>query len=194
MTVFRDNLAIKIFRKRIFQKVCRFGWERDGQGMNLLFSEEEKLRVDDEPEKKRKICFVCTGNTCRSPMAAAVLNALGADKGYVAVSAGLFPSAGSRISLHAVSALKKAGFVSEGGNDYEKHVAVPMDEAMMQSCDRVIGITSGHVMQLMMNYPAYASKIEGMPEDVVDPYGGRLQDYELCLQKITEGIKKLFAL
>ena len=48
-----------------------------------------------------KVCFVCTGNTCRSPMAAAVLNQYGKKYDISAVSAGLFPHVGDPISENA---------------------------------------------------------------------------------------------
>ena len=141
-----------------------------------------------------KVCFVCTGNTCRSPMAAAVLNELGAG-GYLAMSAGLMPNVGEPISVNAQKALEKAGIPCTPDNDYASHRARRIDELMIEGCDRIIAISKSHFISLLMcTDPKNAEKIECMPRDIPDPYMGSEADYEKCLESITEGIKELFAL
>ena len=53
-----------------------------------------------------KVIFICTGNTCRSPMAAAVLNHYGAPKGIFAFSRGIYADVGAPISENAAKALE----------------------------------------------------------------------------------------
>ena len=61
----------------------------------------------------KKICFVCMGNTCRSPMAEKIFNDLykkSGMKGLKAVSAGLDCANGNNMELKAKRALKSIGF------------------------------------------------------------------------------------
>lgn len=138
------------------------------------------------------VCFVCTGNTCRSPMAAAVLNALGKKYGYAACSAGLYAQPGAPITTNAALALADAGIEPTEDNDYPHHTARPIDRALFERCDRIVGISASHAMALMAQYPAYASKITSMPRDISDPFGGDLSVYRRCLEEITEGVRTLF--
>ena len=152
------------------------------------------------------VCFVCTGNTCRSPMAAALLNALSYappvcsmvdiekllnTKNIRATSAGLFAS-GSPIAPNAVAALEKAGVRPTPDNPYPSHRSRTLDEETMEVCDKIVGMTSTHALQIMAAYPAYAHKITCMPTDIPDPYGGDEAVYDACLAAIREGIDTLF--
>ncbi len=138
------------------------------------------------------VCFVCTGNTCRSPMAQAVLNHLGRGRGYRACSAGLAANAGHAITPYAAEALVNAGIPSLPDNDYQNHTAQRIDRNLMARCDRIIGISSAHAMALLTQFPEFASKISAMPRDISDPYGCDLDTYETCLAEITDGIRTLF--
>ena len=134
-----------------------------------------------------KVCFVCTGNTCRSPMAAAVLNHLGKGK-YRAVSAGLAVHSARDMSENAKLALKGAGITPP------PHISRQLSEDDVRENDIIIGMTENHYMIMMQALPGYLSKLEAMPADVGDPYGGTPETYEKCLVKITEAIKERFAL
>lgn len=166
----------------------------------------EKLMRAPGFEKPLAVCFVCTGNTCRSPMAAAVLNDMARippicsmcdmekllnTRQIRAVSAGLYAD-GSPISENAVRALENAGIRSLPDNDYKSHISQSVTPELMQNCDRVIGISGNHAMRLISLFPQYASKISCMPHDIPDPYGGDLAAYENCLAAIRAGIVELF--
>ena len=153
----------------------------------------ELLLKDGKTEKPITVCFVCTGNTCRSPMAAAVLNHLGKGK-YRAFSAGLSVSAGDRIAENSVKALEKAGIPSTLENPYKEHYAVQITPQIMESCDRVIGISASHTLNLIYNFPDHSDKIGSMTEDIPDPFMYGEEVYQLCLEKITRCIKEMFAL
>ena len=160
----------------------------------------------DTQARERLVCFVCTGNTCRSPMAAAVFNhligstevsgvgdfeRLISDRGLRATSAGLCAH-GEPISKNACEALFRAGISSREGNDYKAHVSRPIDEEIMRSAELVVGISSSHAMSLMMQYPQFASKITCMPQDISDPYGGSAEVYRECLAQIQRGVEEIY--
>ena len=157
--------------------------------------------------KPARVCFVCTGNTCRSPMAEAVFNhifrvpeicsACDPDKllarSVRAISAGLF-ALGDPIAENAVKALEAAGIPSRPDNDYRGHISQSVNVEIMEECDAVIGLSGSHAMQLMSFFPQYASKITCFPFDIPDPYGGDEEDYALCLAAIRRGIGEMFGI
>lgn len=154
---------------------------------------------------QRLVCFVCTGNTCRSPMAEAVFNHIArvpeictacdpkklGGKDLRATSAGL-AAFGEPISPHACTALEESGIPSLPDNDYKSHTSREIDLETMRCADLVVGISSSHAMRLMAAFPQFASKITCMPEDIPDPYGGSLEDYRACLEKIRAGVEKIY--
>ncbi len=149
---------------------------------------EEK---EEESLAKKKLVFVCTGNTCRSPMAAALYNHLFSDSGYTASSAGLYAD-GSPISEKAVSALMERGVLPTPSNDYRCHVSRNLDERIIREADLIVGITGSHAMEIMFRYPSYASKIAVMSEDIPDPYGGDVRVYRTCLEMIERSLTSSF--
>lgn len=145
-----------------------------------------------ETKRKQRIAFVCSGNTCRSPMAEAVFNHIFSGSYKSAVSFGLFACGGEPISENAVLALKHKGIASTEENRYEEHIATPTSEEKLMNCDMIIGITEAHTLELLGRFPTLASRIYSMPKAIADPYGGDLECYKGCLEEITAGIKELF--
>lgn len=140
-----------------------------------------------------KVCFVCTGNTCRSPMAMAALNALGNGK-YNAISAGIMADKGAPINEKAVNALLKKGINPTEGNDYTSHRAVQLNMGIMESCDLIVGVGAGHAMMLLQFFPIFASKITSFDVSITDPFGRSQADYDQCLSDILKALKNKFAL
>lgn len=133
--------------------------------------------------KERIVLFVCSGNTCRSPMAAGIFNARFADGGLRAVSAGLHASIGRRPSGHAVTA------AAEFGADISGHRSTPMTDALAFRAAEIIAMTRDIARELKALYPFAASKVKvlgtatkkpGTSSDIPDPYGGSLEDYRMC--------------
>ena len=158
--------------------------------MNAVL-EEALQKTDGNQPEKTQILFVCTGNTCRSPKAAALFNAKYADADTHAFSAGLAAD-GSGISRNAVLALIGCGVRSSEENDYLSHISHTVTEADLEKADLVVGITGRHAMNLMLAFPQYASKITALPKDIADPYGGDERMYAFCLEQIDEALAEMF--
>ena len=152
--------------------------------------------MEKDAPKGSRICFVCTGNTCRSPMAEVVANHLAKEKkiDLVAHSAGLYAVLGDPIAENAVSVLEEAGILPAPTEDYHHHTARHLGELEASEYDRLIGMTPTHVLELTMRYPALASRISCMPQAISDPFGGDLACYRECLAQIIAGVKVLLSL
>jgi len=154
----------------------------------------EELLADIGKTEGEHICFVCTGNTCRSPMAAALLNHMGKPYNITAESAGISPIPGDGIAENSVKALKAAGIEPCEGNRYDLHTARLMDEETMKRASRVVCMTEGHLFALITAFPQYIEKLCVMPKPVSDPFGGSEERYRACLEEIKSGITELFHL
>ena len=149
-------------------------------------------------DKPNEIVFVCTANTCRSPMAAALFrHALDAQddelKSLRVSSAGVSAYAGQPAAANAVSALKKVGI------DLSKHASQPLSQQMVDRALAYFCMTESHLA--MLNYqidppPPHAFLMRSfMPGDVdreiPDPFGRSLSDYEACRDAMVEAIPSL---
>lgn len=159
-------------------------------------------------ETPRVILFVCTGNTCRSPMAAALFNDMMrprevcsacADEmdirmeNAVARSAGLYANEGDPITQEAARALREAGVRPVPGYDYNAHRARTVTADMMAEAHRVIAISAAHAMELTFRFPEYAAKISTMPMDIADPFGRGDAVYRECLMQLRYCLQLLMA-
>ncbi len=163
---------------------------------NEIIRETEMSRRESIPEAnepKQKICFVCTGNTCRSPMAEAVLNFLGNGK-YFAVSAGTAARDGDTINERSLRALEKAGILPCPERDYREHKAIQLDELICEACDRIITMTEGQYSTLFMTFPSYRDKLSVMSREIPDPFMCSQEIYDKTLEEITLSIKEMFSI
>ncbi len=149
---------------------------------------EKNAGTDERPAP---YLFVCSGNTCRSPMAAALFNYLFGKDGRRAVSAGLVAT-GAGISSGAEKALKDRGVPNTEENDYIHHVSHNVTREDIENARLVVAVTGFHATQLIMRFPEHATKISVLPEDVPDPYGGTDEEYAECLKTIEEMLTSVF--
>ncbi len=160
--------------------------------------------------KCRRICFVCTGNTCRSPMAEAVANHLLREEQEAraaafppelrerlipraeAFSRGLYTDA-SPVAAHAVTALTEAGVEPIPGHDFRTRLSRSLTAEEVAEYDLLVGMTERHVMELILRFPEVASRMICMPTPIADPFGGNQETYRRTLAEITEGVRRLLS-
>lgn len=124
--------------------------------------------------RKFKIVFVCTGNTCRSPMAEIILKQklkLAGKTDVLVTSAGLSAEKGGKISKNSAKALKELGYKSYSFK------SKPLTAQMLGRADLVLCMTKSHKDWLHGYENVFTiSEYTGL-SDVPDPYGGDLSLY-----------------
>ena len=133
------------------------------------------------------ILFVCTGNTCRSPMAEALYKHM---TGKDASSAGLSAPFGAKASDYAVSIMEKMGI------NIKNHASRQIDYQMLETADAVITMTETQKAMLLYSVPEFEYKLftlyewAGKKGDVKDPFGGSEVVYEECAKELEELIRE----
>lgn len=129
------------------------------------------------------VLFVCTGNTCRSPMAEGFYNNI---YGGGAKSTGIYAESGALPSEYSVEAMRNFGI------DISEHKATQVTPEDVKNAEKIYTMTSGHAVILKEAFPEAANKIEVLGKGISDPFGADLQTYEKCAKEIQAYISKLF--
>lgn len=166
----------------------------------LLMSAENKQvkattdRKTSPLKKGPAVLFVCTGNICRSPMAAALfkllLKAHRPDwKDWRVDSAGTWADDGVAVSRNSVLVMAKRGV------DIAGHRARTVTAEMLSKYDLILTMEPGHKEALQVEFPPVAkrvymlSEMEGREDPVKDPIGGTLEDYQKTAETMETMMK-----
>lgn len=145
------------------------------------------------------ILFVCTGNTCRSPLAEALCKKLLAERlgcgaeelpqrGYLVQSAGL-------AAMHGGTATEEAVVIAqELGADLSSHASRPISVDLLFQADHIVAMTRGHMLLLVDQFPWLSDKTRLLcPDgsDVPDPIGAAQDVYRACGAQILRHLERL---
>ena len=143
------------------------------------------------------ILFVCSGNTCRSPMAEALARAALAkklnvapddleQKGVSVISAGSFAMPGTRAAVPAVEAVKPFG------GDLTKHRSRPLSVELIHQADVIFTMSRAHAAAVTALVPSAAEKTMTLDPDgdIDDPIGGDLTLYQTLAGQMQQLLEK----
>ena len=125
------------------------------------------------------ILFVCTGNTCRSPMAEGYLKSKGIE-GVTVLSRGLAAD-GSPVSLNSKTAMDEAGI------DIGSHISKQITADDINKADKIICLSPSH-KAVLLSAGVPENKLYILGDGISDPFGGSIETYRRCRDEIFAAI------
>lgn len=132
-----------------------------------------------------RVLFVCTGNTCRSPMAEAILRSKGIPQLEVR-SAGIYAANGQAASQFAREVLAEEDI-------RHQHQSKQISSEDVEWATYILTMTESHAEAIQNFFPEYSNKVStlkefvgasGQSNDVLDPYGGSKMDYRKTFMEL----------
>jgi tRNA threonylcarbamoyl adenosine modification protein (Sua5/YciO/YrdC/YwlC family) len=180
---------------------CRFG--QPSSVVRIANGRAEILRAGVVPQRTLQrlssvlVVFVCTGNTCRSPMAELLCRDMLAkrlgckideleDRGMMVMSAGIAAMMGGRAAAEAIETMSTFGL------DLSGHETQPLTEPLARHADVIFTMTRAHREALVDEWPSAAERTEVLAADgadVSDPIGGPVERYRCCAERIQSELE-----
>ena len=147
----------------------------------------------------KHVLFVCTGNTCRSPMAEGLMRkAIGERKDITTSSAGVAAFPGGAMSSETQQILKAKNAIIE---DFQSQ---PVTPELLEQVSHVFAMTEGHLAILMAHFPEHEDKYYLLREfsgikdkrdgtDVPDPIGMGMPAYQEVAKVFEAAIPNIIA-
>ncbi|HXY33467.1 MAG TPA: Sua5/YciO/YrdC/YwlC family protein [Planctomycetaceae bacterium] len=141
--------------------------------------------------------FICTGNTCRSPLAEGFFRKMLADRlkcredeladhGYMVLSAGMSAEPGFPAARESIEVAARHGV------DLRSHESQPVTQRLLEQADQVFTMTRSHRESILAAYPHLGDRVELLARDgtdITDPIGLGEEEYEQCRAEIDRNLK-----
>lgn len=139
----------------------------------------------------KKIFFICTGNTCRSPMAEVLAKSICKNKDICIFSRGIFGN-GANASQNALEVALKHNL------DLSSHKSKTITKEDLEQAHLILTMTNEHKDLILYNFPQYKAKIFTLYEystneqkDIQDPFGSDFSTYMNCFKEISTLLEKI---
>lgn len=146
----------------------------------------------------KNVLFVCTGNTCRSPLAEALFRDLTKERSDFKVgSAGTGAYSGQQASKHSVTLAR------ERGVDISPHRSKAVTIDLVESATHIFALSRSHLAAILDDFPEAEEKTYLVTEfvaddrlrgrDIMDPFGGDIEDYREVMEILDQCLPSLLA-
>ena len=144
---------------------------------------------------RKILVFVCTANTCRSPMAEVVLRARVKPEEWDVCSAGVYACDGAPASLSSIRAVQALGL------DLSAHRSQRLTSHLVDRADLIVPMTRNHFWDITQLFPDSCGKVLMLgsflvgereePVNVDDPYGSDQAAYNATRDIIAKAVERL---
>jgi tRNA threonylcarbamoyl adenosine modification protein (Sua5/YciO/YrdC/YwlC family) len=184
---------------------CEYG--RSSTVLDMTFQPFRIVREGVIPENdivetfiRKRLMFVCTGNTCRSPMAEMMLRKylaegnLFAGQRYEIISRGIAATAGHHASGEVIDILR-----DKEGIEARQFISARLGRQMLLSSDLIIVMEAAQKEHLLKMEPSLDGRLftmskflpQDMEQDIPDPIGGTKEDYQATYELLRKAVLEL---